>query len=149
MKTTLTIKTNPTNRSFLRRVGLGMVLGLAALTSHAQYPDRPIRLVAPFGPGSASDTLLRIVAEPLGATLGQAVVIENRPGARTTLAMDHVAKAAPDGYTLLAATNSIVANPAGIMRSVNVDPFRDFVPITRLAGTSYVLVVAADQPWKR
>lgn len=150
MKTTSTTTSNPTNRSFLRRVGLGlgMVLSLAALSSHAQYPDRAIRLVAPFGPGSASDTLLRIVAEPLGTTLGQAVVIENRPGAQTTLAIEHVAKAAPDGYTLLAATNSIVANPAGIMRSVNYDPFRDFVPITRLAGTSYVLVVAADQPWK-
>ena len=66
----------------------------------------------------------------------------------TVLAIEHVAKSAPDGYTVVAATNSIVANPAGILRSVNYDPFRDFTPITRLAGTSYVLVVAADQPWK-
>jgi len=75
-------------------------------------------------------------------------VIDNKPGAMSVLAVEHVARSAPDGYTVVAATNSIVANPAGILRSVNYDPFRDFTPITRLAGTSYVLVVAADQPWK-
>jgi len=80
--------------------------------------------------------------------MGQQFVIDNRPGAGTLLATEHVAKSAPDGYTVLAATNSIVANPAGVLRSVSYDPFRDFTPITRLAGTSYVLVVAAEQPWK-
>ncbi|MDO9072731.1 MAG: tripartite tricarboxylate transporter substrate binding protein [Rubrivivax sp.] len=127
---------------------IALLMGMASLAAQAQYPNKPIRLVAPFGPGSASDTLLRTIAEPLGTALGQSVVVDNKPGAMTVLAVEHVAKSAPDGYTVVAATNSIVANPAGVLRSVNYDPFRDFTPITRLAGTSYVLVVAADQPWK-
>ncbi len=133
---------------FSRGFTAALLLGLASLAAHAQFPNKPVRLVAPFGPGSASDTLLRTIAEPLGTALGQSVVIDNKPGAMSVLAVEHVAKSPPDGYTLVAATNSIVANPAGILRSVNYDPFRDFTPITRLAGTSYVLVVAADQPWK-
>jgi tripartite-type tricarboxylate transporter receptor subunit TctC len=125
------------------------VLPLAAASrwAHAAYPERPVRIVLPFGAGSATDTLMRIVAEPLAAALGQNVLIDNRPGALTTLALDHVAKSPPDGYTLVAATNSIVANPAGVQRNVPFDPFRDFTPITRLAVTTYVLVVAADKPW--
>lgn len=136
------------HRRWLRSVFVAMLLCVAAFASFAQYPSRPVRVVAPFGPGSASDTLLRTLAEPLGAALGQPVVIDNRPGAATLLATEHVLKSPPDGYTVLAATNSIVANPAGVLRSVSYDPFRDLTPITRLAGTSYVLVVAADQPWK-
>lgn len=135
-------------RNLSRSLTLALLLGLAPLAASAQYPNKPVRLVVPFGPGSATDTFLRIVAEPLGTALGQSVVIDNKPGAMSVLAVEHVAKSAPDGYTVVAATNSIVANPAGILRSVNYDPFRDFTPITRLAGTSYVLVVAADQPWK-
>lgn len=131
-----------------RCLTVALFLGLAPLATHAQYPNKAVRLVVPFGPGSASDTLLRTIAEPLGAALGQSVVVDSRPGALTVLATEHVAKSAADGYTVLAATNSIVANPAGILRSVNYDPLRDFTPIARLAGTSYVLVVAADQPWK-
>ncbi|WP_418319759.1 Bug family tripartite tricarboxylate transporter substrate binding protein [Piscinibacter sakaiensis] len=127
---------------------LAALTGLVPLASQAQYPDRPVRMVLPFGPGSATDTFLRIVAEPLNAALGQTVVVDNRPGAMSALAVEHVAKSAPDGYTVIAATNSIVATPAGILRKVNYDPIRDFTPITRLAGTSYVLIVAAEQPWK-
>lgn len=134
----------PTRREVL---ALPLIL-LAPFAAHAAYPDRPVRLVLPFGPGSATDTFLRLVAEPLQAALGQSVVVDNRPGALTSLALDHVAKSRPDGYTIVAATNSLVANPAGVQRKVAYDPLRDFTPITRLAVTSYVLVVAADKPWK-
>jgi tripartite-type tricarboxylate transporter receptor subunit TctC len=127
---------------------LALPLALAPFAAHAAYPERAIRLVLPFGPGSASDTFLRLVAEPLQVALGQSVIIDNKPGALTSLALADVAKAAPDGYTVVAATNSIVANPAGVQRSVPYDPLRDFTPITRLGTTSYVLVVAADKPWK-
>ena len=137
-----------TARHMSRGFTLALLLGLASLAAHAQYPNKPVRLVLPFGPGSATDTFLRIVAEPLGTALGQSVVVDNKPGAMSVLAVEQVAKSAPDGYTVVAATNSIVANPAGILRSVNYDPLRDFTPITRLAGTSYVLVMAADQPLK-
>lgn len=132
-----------------RREVLALPLVLATVATHAAaYPDRPVRLVLPFGPGSATDTFLRLIAEQLQAALGQSVVVDNRPGALTSLALDHVAKSRPDGYTIVAATNSIVANPAGVQRNVTYDPLRDFTPITRLAVTSYVLVVAADKPWK-
>jgi tripartite-type tricarboxylate transporter receptor subunit TctC len=131
-----------------RREVLALPLVLAPFAAQAAYPDRPVRLVLPFGPGSATDTFLRLVAEPLQAALGQSVVVDNRPGALTSLALDHVAKSRPDGYTIVAATNSLVANPAGVQRNVAYDPLRDFTPITRLAVTSYVLVVAADKPWK-
>jgi tripartite-type tricarboxylate transporter receptor subunit TctC len=137
-----------TARRLSRGIAVALMLGLASFASQAQYPNRPIRLVVPYGPGSATDTFLRLVAEPLGAALGQTVIVDNRPGAQSALATDLVAKAPADGYTLLAATNSLVANPAGMLHSVSYDPIRDFVPITRLGGTSYVLVVAADQPWK-
>lgn len=125
-----------------------VLLALVSPGTQAQYPNKPIRLVAPFGPGSASDTFLRILSEPLSRALGQPVVVDNRPGALTALATEQVAKSAADGYTVLAATNSIVANPAGVLRSVSYDPFRDFTPITKLATTSYVLVVSASQPWQ-
>jgi len=131
-----------------RRALLALPLFLATAAARAAYPEQRLRLVLPFGPGSATDTLLRIIAEPLQAALGQSVVIDNKPGALTSLALAEVAKAPPDGYTVVAATNSIVANPAGIQRSPGYDAMRDFAPITRLAVTSYVLVVASDKPWK-
>ncbi|MBI5720920.1 MAG: tripartite tricarboxylate transporter substrate binding protein [Burkholderiales bacterium] len=131
-----------------RRALLAFPLVLTAGAARAVYPEQRLRLVLPFGPGSATDTLLRIVAEPLQAALGQSVVVDNKPGALTSLALADVAKAPPDGYTVVAATNSIVANPAGIQRSPGYDAMRDFAPITRIAVTSYVLVVASDKPWK-
>ena len=144
----MTVPSSGPKRRSVLALPLALSLAAASRPAHAAYPERPIRLVLPFGPGSATDTLMRLVAEPLGAALGQSVVIDNRPGALTSLALDAVAKSAPDGYTLVAATNSIVANPAGVQRNVPFDPFRDFTPITRLAVTTYVLVVAADKPWK-
>jgi len=131
-----------------RRVLLALGLSLAPLAARAAYPERPLRLVLPFGAGSATDTFLRLIAEPLQAALGQGVVVDNKPGALSSLALAEVAKAAPDGYTVVAATNSIVANPAGVQRSTAYDPLRDFTPVTRLGMTSYVLVVAADKPWQ-
>lgn len=132
-----------------RRALLAFPLALAAGAARAAYPEQRLRLVLPFGPGSATDTLLRIVAEPLQAALGQSVVVDNKPCALTSLALADVAKAPPAGYTVVAATNSIVANPAGIQRSPGYDAMREFAPISRLAVTSYVLVVASDKPWKK
>ena len=85
---------------------VALLLGLASPAAYAQYPNKAVRLVVPFGPGSATDTFLRIVAEPLGTALGQSVVVDNKPGAMSVLAVEHVAKSAADGYTVLAATNS-------------------------------------------
>lgn len=142
------MKQPQSHTKFLTRRTLLALPCLAPLAAWAGYPERSVQLVVPFGPGSATDSLMRIVAEPLGAALGQAVVIENKPGALTSLALERIKHAAPDGYTIVSATTSIVANPAGIQRNITYDPFRDFTPITKLAVTSYVLVVPASKPWK-
>lgn len=137
----------PRSVRLARRVFIALCC-LAPSVALAAYPDRPIHLLVPFDPGSASDTLMRIVGDELQRSLGQPVVIENKPGALTSIALNQAARAAPDGYTLVMTTNSMVANPAGIQRKVTYDPFRDFTPISRLATTSYALVVPADKPWK-
>src|ERR1700730_4128473 len=86
------------------------------------YPSRPIDLVAVFGPGSASDTICRLVGQPLGEALKTTVVVENRPGATGALAAMYVARAAPDGYTLLMATNSPFSAVPFMMKKVPYDP---------------------------
>ena len=94
----------------MKKLLLILVAAGAALFSPAlradDYPSKPITLVAVFGPGSASDTICRVIAQPLGVALKQTVVVENRPGANGALAALFVARSAPDGYTLLMGTNS-------------------------------------------
>ena len=92
------------------------------------YPSAAIRLVVAFPPGGPSDTLARIIGERLAAHFGQSVVIDNRPGAGGTIAADIVAKAPPDGYTLLMANNSILATNAALYDHLDFDPIRDFAP---------------------
>jgi len=113
------------------------------------YPNKPIRLLIGFAPGSATDSVARALAEPLSAVLGQQVVVENRPGAASTLATAMVAKAAPDGYTLTLGTNSALATgPAGVIRNIGYDPVRDFTPLGRVATVSFMLVGNARLPPK-
>ena len=117
----------------------GLVAPNAALAQH--YPNKPIRLLIGFAPGSATDSVARILAEPLGAALGQQVVVDNKPGAASTLATSMVAKAAADGYTLTLGTNSAMATgPAGVMRNIDYDPVKDFTPIGKVATVNFMLV---------
>ena len=117
----------------------GLVAPNAALAQH--YPNKPIRLLIGFAPGSATDSVARILAEPLGAALGQQVVDDNKPGAASTLATSMVAKAAADGYTLTLGTNSAMATgPAGVMRNIDYDPVKDFTPIGKVATVNFMLV---------
>ena len=117
----------------------GLVAPNAALAQH--YPSKSIRLLIGFAPGSATDSVARILAEPLGAALGQQVVVDNRPGAASTLATSMVAKAAADGYTLTLGTNSAMATgPAGVMRNIDYDPVKDFTPIGKVATVNFMLV---------
>ncbi|HLS87520.1 MAG TPA: tripartite tricarboxylate transporter substrate binding protein [Burkholderiales bacterium] len=109
------------------------------------YPSRPITTVVGFAPGGATDTVARIVAEPLGRALGQQVVVENRAGAGGTIAVDHVAKAPPDGYTLvLANVGAMAANPH-IMK-LPYDPLRDLTPISMATMFANVIIVQPDLP---
>ena len=115
---------------------------LVACGVHAQpYPSKPIRLVVGFPPGGAADFVSRALQEPLGKALGQPLVVENRPGAGSSIAAEHVAKAAPDGYTLLIASpSSILVNPI-ITPKAGFQPLKDLVPISKVSSSPLILSV--------
>jgi tripartite-type tricarboxylate transporter receptor subunit TctC len=110
------------------------------------YPTRPITLIAVFGPGSASDTICRIIADKLSPILGQPIVVEDRPGADGALAALYVHHQPADGYTLLMGTNSPLSADPFIHKDINYDPIKDFVPITRVGSFTLMLVVNPTLP---
>jgi tripartite-type tricarboxylate transporter receptor subunit TctC len=121
-----------------------LLFGYAA-TAATNYPTRPITFVNPFGAGSASDTLCRIIADRLGPALGQPIVVEDRPGADGALSAAYVHHQPADGYTLLMATNSpLSADP--FIHTVDYDPIKDFVPVTRVGSFTLMLVVNPKLP---
>src|SRR5215831_1468563 len=120
------------------------LLWLAPTLAQESFPNRPIRIVVPFPAGGPTDILSRIVAQKMSEDFGQPVVVENRPGADTALGAVQVAKAAPDGYTLLAAMDTtLVMNPA-TKTSLPYDPFKDFAAISLAAKNTSLLTVRAD-----
>jgi tripartite-type tricarboxylate transporter receptor subunit TctC len=112
------------------------------------YPTRPVTLIAPFGAGSASDTVSRVLAEPLGAALKQNVVVEPRPGADGALAGMYVAKAPADGYTIFMATNSPLSADPFLLKDVSYDAVKDFAPVTRVGSFTLMLVINPGIPAK-
>ncbi len=110
------------------------------------YPTRPITFVAVFGPGSASDTICRIIADPLSKALGQPVVVEDRPGADGALAALYVHHQPADGYTLLMGTNSPLSADPFLHKDVAYDPVKDFVPVTRVGSFTLMLVIDPKLP---
>src|SRR5215471_16761557 len=118
---------------------------LAAAACAQGYPSRPIMLVVPYPPGGGNDVIARIVAGKMSAALGREIVVENHGGAGGTIATRQVARAAPDGYTLLVATSSLAINPS-IYPSVGYDPTRDFSPIGLMARSQNVLLVHPSVP---
>ena len=119
---------------------------LADATAAETYPSRPIRLVVPFAPGGPADFLARLVGQKLGDELGQSIVIDNRPGANTIIGAQVVAKADPDGYTLLMAIDgTLVMNPF-LYSKLSYDADKDFVPIALLANVPSVLVANLKVP---
>ncbi|MGH8796351.1 MAG: Bug family tripartite tricarboxylate transporter substrate binding protein, partial [Caldimonas sp.] len=134
----------------LRAVALaafGGVLAPAWAQSPAAYPNKPIVLVVPFSPGGFTDVVARVMADGLGKSLGQPLVIENKAGAGSTIGADFVAKAAPDGYTLLMISTTHVIAPA-IYKALPYDPYKDFVPVAKLVEGPYVMIVNAKVPAK-
>ena len=119
-----------------------LLLALTALTAHAQtYPSKPVRLVVGFAPGGAADFVARAFQDPLGRALGQPIVVENRPGAGSSIAAEHVAKAAPDGYTvLIASPSSILVNPI-ISPKAGFQPLKDLVPVSKVSSSPLILAV--------
>jgi tripartite-type tricarboxylate transporter receptor subunit TctC len=112
------------------------------------YPSKPITLVAIFGPGSASDTICRVLAQPLSIALKQTVIVEHRPGANGTLAAVYVARSAPDGHTLMLATNSPLSAAPFLMKNLSFDPVSDFTPVTRVGSYTLMLVLNPSVPAK-
>jgi tripartite-type tricarboxylate transporter receptor subunit TctC len=134
----------------MKRLTFALVAAAAALfgaTLHAEdYPTRPITIVAVFGPGSASDTICRIIADKLSPLLGQPIVVEDRPGADGALAALYVHHQPADGYTLLMGTNSPLSADPFIHKDINYDPVKDFVPVTRVGSFTLMLVVNPQLP---
>jgi tripartite-type tricarboxylate transporter receptor subunit TctC len=114
----------------------------------ADYPTRPVNLVVAFTPGGPSDVLARIIGKKLEQILGQPFIVENRPGAGGNVAAEQVARAAPDGYTLLNGNNSILATNAALYKTINFDPEADFAPISLIGSQANILVVNPAVPAK-
>jgi tripartite-type tricarboxylate transporter receptor subunit TctC len=139
----------PAMSAVLRAIALIVLCASATLEVQAQaWPSKPVRIVVPFPPGGPADLLPRLLGPKLTEIWGQPVVVENKPGAGGNIGMDTVAKAAPDGYTLVVGPNgNLVVNPH-LYAKLPYDVTRDFVPITLIATFSNVLVVNPDVPAK-
>jgi tripartite-type tricarboxylate transporter receptor subunit TctC len=128
-----------------------LLLAMAFTCIHAgwaaEYPARPVRFIVPFPPGGANDTIARLLAQPLTETLGQQFVIDNRGGANTIIGTSIVAKASPDGYTILIVPGSFAIN-ASLYRKLPYDSRRDFVPVVMIGNGAYVVVVHPSLPVK-
>jgi tripartite-type tricarboxylate transporter receptor subunit TctC len=111
------------------------------------YPTKPIHMVVNFPPGGVNDVTARVIAPPLSKALGQPVVIENKPGAGTTIGTDFVAKAAPDGYTMMVAASSTAIAPS-LYKSLPYDARKDLAPVALIGSTTNYLVVGAKTPAK-
>jgi len=139
----------PTRRLFHRLAG-ACALGLATVPLRAQtdWPSRPIRIVSPSPAGVGSDAFARVYADRLGKALGTPVFVENKPGALSTIGADLVAKAAPDGYTLLFSTGNPFTLSPHLLSRLPYQPERDFVPVARLYGGGSFVVANNDAPFQ-
>jgi tripartite-type tricarboxylate transporter receptor subunit TctC len=134
----------------MKRLLLVVMAAAAVLIASAlradDFPSRPITFVAVFGAGSASDTLCRIIGDQLGVELKQSVIVEPRPGADGAIAATYVSRAAPDGYTLLLATNSPLSAAPFLLKNLSYDPIKDFTPVTRVGSFTLMIVVNPNVP---
>ena len=119
----------------------GLALAIPAAASADQYPSRTIHLVVGFPPGGINDIVARMIAPKMSETLGQTVIVENRPGAGGTIGADHVARAEPDGYTLLLGSVSNLAMAPALYKKLSYDPTKDFAPVALVAASPNIMVV--------
>lgn len=139
---------NPTRRWLLAAgVTLALTTLLPLAQAQADYPNKPIRLVVPYPPGGGNDDVARLLAARVEKSIGQPIVVENRAGASGMIAGDFVARAAPDGYTIMIDHSGIVINPA-LFPSVSFDVERDLAPITQAVAQGSMLLVHPDLPAK-
>jgi len=133
-------------RGLLRMLVVGAATLLAPAAGAQNYPTRPITIIVPFGAGSATDTITRIIQPSLSEALKQSIVVEDRPGADGAIAATYVARAAPDGYTLLMASNSPLSAAPFLVKNISYDAVRDFTPIARTGSYTLMLVVNPTLP---
>ena len=122
--------------------------GLCPVQAQTDFPNRPITMVVPFTAGSTSDISARLVAQKITGPLGQTVVVENRPGANGQIAMQAVARAKPDGYTLVVGSVSSTVVPGVLQKTPPFDLLKDFAPVSVIAGTTLVLLPPKAPPNK-
>jgi tripartite-type tricarboxylate transporter receptor subunit TctC len=133
-------------KTIIRPLLLGSLLAATMGAGFGQtYPNKPVRLIVPFAPGGFTDVVARILGQKLSARLGQQFVIENKPGAGSIIGTDFVAKAAPDGYTLVMVSTTHVISP-WIYKNVPYDPIKSFTVISKLVDSPYVLLVNPKVP---
>jgi tripartite-type tricarboxylate transporter receptor subunit TctC len=130
------------------RIALSLLLLVAFHAGAQTYPAKPVKLVVPFPAGSATDQIARVIGQQLQEALGQPFVVENKPGAQGAIAAAEVARAAPDGYTLMVGTNTPLAANPSLFKKLSYDPVRDFAPIARLSTISFMIMVRPDFPAK-
>ncbi len=135
-------------RLFAIPVHLALCLCMLPAPVAAAYPEKPIRLIVPLGPGSSADIISRIVGTELTKTLGQQIVVDTRPGAGGTIGTTQAARATADGYTLLLGTNGTLAINVGLYADLKYDPVKDFVPIANLGAVVNALSVHPSNPAK-
>ena len=132
----------------MKRILVLWILSFAPFAFSQTYPARAVKLVVPFPAGSATDQIARVVSQQLQESLGQPFVVENKPGAQGSIAATEVARAAPDGYTLMVATNTPLAANPSLFKKLNYDPVKDFAPVARLGTISFMIMVRPDFPAK-
>src|SRR5687767_15187812 len=127
---------------------LALVAGLAGIAGAQSFPVKPLRIVVPFAPGGGSDYAARVVSLKLAESVGQPVVVDNRPGANGALATAMVARAAPDGYTMLIGNTGTLATLPHLQMKLPYDALRDFTPIVNLIGGPAFLLIHPSVPAK-
>jgi tripartite-type tricarboxylate transporter receptor subunit TctC len=133
------------SRRLALTVGVGLALGLGVVQAQT-WPNKPVRIIVPYPAGGPADVLVRAMAPRLGDSWGQSVIVENRPGANEIIAAEYVAKSAPDGYTLLVASDAAFSLNQSLYSKLSYDPVKDLLPVTRLVHASLMLVARPDMP---
>ena len=132
----------------MHRILLALALAAVSGTGFAQYPAKPIRFVVGFPPGGSADPTTRIIGQALSEQIGQPVIVDNRPGADSALAAEQMTRIAPDGYTIMFASNSAMTAPIALRKSPPYDPLKDFTPISLVGRASVIMYAHPSVPAK-
>jgi len=136
------------HRRALLAAGIAIALTFATNAGAQNYPDKPIKMIVPFPPGGPIDTMARLTGQSMSASLGQQVIVENRPGAGSTIGFKAAASADPDGYTLLFGSSGSLGVAPALYPSLDVDPLKHFVAVATTSLLPHIMVVGPDVPAK-